>query len=76
MLEVKVKEFLYTPWKGPWGSRRLMLLEFLHKQHLKVAGCQPYTPAAFTLQEIRLVFISVKVIVHRKTIVRPEGLIH
>jgi hypothetical protein len=35
-------------------------LRFLDNWHMKVVGCQPYTPAAFTPQEIFLVLIPVR----------------
>jgi hypothetical protein len=39
---------------GGWAPR------FLDNRHMKVAGCQPYAPAAFTAQEVCLVLISVR----------------
>jgi hypothetical protein len=41
---------------------------------MKVACCQPYAPAAFTLQEISLLLISVRGLVDPMAIVRPKWL--
>jgi hypothetical protein len=47
-------------WTGPYGCRRLRLPDFQTVDTLRQYGCQPYAPAAFILQEIFLVLISVR----------------
>ena len=41
------------------GLQEVEASTFQDNRHMKVVGCQPYTPAAFTHQEIFLVLISV-----------------
>jgi hypothetical protein len=33
---------------------------FIHNRHIKVVGCQPFAPAAFTPQEVFLILVSVR----------------
>jgi hypothetical protein len=44
----------------PRGFQEVEAPRFLDSRHMKVAGCQPYAPAAFTPQKIFLVVISVR----------------
>jgi hypothetical protein len=44
----------------PLGFQEVEAPRFLDNRHMKVVGCQPYAPAAFTPQEIFLVLISVR----------------
>jgi hypothetical protein len=44
----------------PIGFQEVEAPAFLDNRHMKVVGCQPYAPAAFTTQEILLVLISVR----------------
>jgi hypothetical protein len=37
-------------WTGPEGFRSWRFPEFLHNQHVKGQGCQPYAPAAVNLR--------------------------
>ena len=57
----------------PCGSRRLRLPDSRQSAH-KGFKLQPKATAAFTLQEIFLVLISVRGWVNPRSIVRPEGL--
>jgi hypothetical protein len=59
MKPLRVKQSHYSPGQAhrvPGGSAP----RFLDNRHMKVVGCQPYAPAAFTPQEIFPVLISVK----------------
>jgi hypothetical protein len=42
------------------GFQEVKAPRFLDNRHMKVVGCHPYAPAAFTPQEIFLVLISVR----------------
>jgi hypothetical protein len=44
----------------PAGIQEVEALIFQDSRHVKVVGCQPYAPAAFTPQEIFLALISVR----------------
>jgi len=59
MNKVKVKQSQLQAWKGPGGFWRLRLQDFKTVSTWRWQGCQPYTPATFTPQEIILVLISV-----------------
>ena len=65
-VEYSVKLFLYEPGQahrapGGWDSQNFQPIGTRKWQ-----GCQPYAPAAFTLQEIPLALISVRAIVRPK----------
>jgi len=47
-------------WTDPEGSKSLTLPDFKTIGICRWSGCQSYTPAAFTRQEIFLVLISVR----------------
>ena len=68
----KVKHSHYRPGQGQRipGSEGSQISR---QRHRMVEGCQPYAPAAFTPQEVLLVFISVRGWVDPRAIVRSEG---
>ena len=59
---------------GPESSRRLRLPYFETIGTWRWSGCQPYSSAAFTPQELYLILISVRCGVDPWAIVWPEGL--
>ena len=70
----KGKAIAIQTWRGPSGSRRLRLPEFLENRYVKLSRLSALAPAAFTQQEIRLVLISVRDRVDISATVRPGRL--
>jgi len=68
----KGKEILLQAWTGPEGYRKWRLPDFQTIGTWRWQDCQPYTPAAFTHQELFLVLISVREWVDPKDRVWPE----
>ena len=58
-------------WTGPEGYRRLGIPDFMTVGIWRWKGCQPYAPAAFTVQEIFLLLISFRGSVDPRTTVQP-----
>ena len=71
---LKGKAIPLQAWAGPEGSRRLRLPDFKTDGTRMWQGCQPYAPAAFTPQEIFLVFVYLRSWVDPRAIGRPEEL--
>jgi hypothetical protein len=61
-------------WIGPKGFSRLRFPELLDNRRMKVARFSPNAPAAFTSQEMSLLFISASGWTDTRVIMRPEGL--
>jgi hypothetical protein len=59
-VQSKSKAIPLQAWTGPEGSRRLRLPSLKKIGTWRWQGCQPYAPAAFTLQELFLVPFSVR----------------
>jgi hypothetical protein len=75
-IKVKVKLSRYRPSTGPWGPRRLRLLEFLDNQHRKVVRLSVLCTGRLYPQEGFLVLIYVRGWVDPRAIMRPAGLNH
>jgi len=58
---------------SPEGSRRLRLPDFKTIGTRRWKVCQHYAPAAFTPQEIFLVFITLRGYIDPRAIVQTEG---
>jgi hypothetical protein len=59
-LQQLIKAIPLQTWKGPWGSRRLRLLEFLDNRHMKVVRFSAVRTGPLYPQEGFLVLISVR----------------
>jgi len=59
LLFAKGKAIPVQAWTSPEGSRRIRLPDFKTFATRRRYVCQPYAPAALTLQEIFLVLIYV-----------------
>ena len=69
-----VKQSHYRPGVAQSVPQEVNALQISWQRHRMVVGCQPYAPAAFTLQEILLVLISVTGWADPpRAIVRSEG---
>jgi len=58
----------------PLGFQTANTSRFFKERDRTWYGCQLHSPAVFIPQEIFLVIISLKSLVHRRAIVRPEAL--